>query len=226
MVELHPIVVFHGCHFVRHLRICNRICVKHVQLMWAVIGAIQWEKKRSLYLKPFSWSSQMWHTHRDIHTHCDSIRQNAMRCISAKSTSYKNDQTCNHFTSEEICISKWWYQKRSGAREGKGYGKLIKGKNSIAEQLQDGRTDWRTDGRVDGRTDWRMEERMDGLTDGRMDGRTNGGMDGRTDWRMDELMDGLLDGRKDEWTDGRTDTTRTQNRRVMTIRKGVGSEIC
>ena len=28
---------------------------------------------------------------------------------------------------------------------GKGYGKLVKGKNSIAEKLQDGRTDGRTD---------------------------------------------------------------------------------
>ena len=28
MVELQPIIVFHGRHFVRHLGICNRIGVK------------------------------------------------------------------------------------------------------------------------------------------------------------------------------------------------------
>ena len=30
------------------------------------LDAIQWEKKRSHYLKPFSWSSHMWHTQKDI----------------------------------------------------------------------------------------------------------------------------------------------------------------
>ena len=49
MAELQPIIVFHGRHFVRHLRICNRICVKLVQLMCAVITHNLVEKP-SLYI--------------------------------------------------------------------------------------------------------------------------------------------------------------------------------
>ena len=49
MAELEPIIVFHGRHFVRHLGICNPICVKLLQIMSA-----QFKKKRRLYLKPFS----------------------------------------------------------------------------------------------------------------------------------------------------------------------------
>ena len=41
-------------------------------------------KKRRLYLKPFSWGPQTRHTHTHTHTHYDSIRRNAMRCISHK----------------------------------------------------------------------------------------------------------------------------------------------
>ena len=37
MAELQSIIVFHGRHFVRHLGICYRICVKLLQLMCAVI---------------------------------------------------------------------------------------------------------------------------------------------------------------------------------------------
>ena len=37
MAELQPIIVFHSRHFVRHLGICNRICVKLVELMSGVI---------------------------------------------------------------------------------------------------------------------------------------------------------------------------------------------
>ena len=36
MTELQPIIVFHDRHFVRHLGICNRICVKLLQLMCGV----------------------------------------------------------------------------------------------------------------------------------------------------------------------------------------------
>ena len=38
MDELQPIIVFHGRHIVRHLAICNRICVKLLQLMSGVIS--------------------------------------------------------------------------------------------------------------------------------------------------------------------------------------------
>ena len=37
MAELQPIIVFHSRHFVRHLGICNRICVNLLQLMSGVI---------------------------------------------------------------------------------------------------------------------------------------------------------------------------------------------
>ena len=47
MVKLQPILVFHGRHFVRHLGICNRICVLLLQLMYAVI-AHNSVKKRSI----------------------------------------------------------------------------------------------------------------------------------------------------------------------------------
>ena len=38
MAELQPIIVFHGRHFVRHLGICNPICVKLLQTMSGVIS--------------------------------------------------------------------------------------------------------------------------------------------------------------------------------------------
>ena len=84
MAELRPIIVFHGRHFVRHLGICNPICVKLLQTMSGVIPRNL--KKRRLYLKPFSWRPQTQHTHRhtDTYTHVDSNRRNAMRCISPK----------------------------------------------------------------------------------------------------------------------------------------------
>ena len=44
MTELQPIIVFHGRHFVRHLEIFNRICVKILQLMCAVITHNQVKK--------------------------------------------------------------------------------------------------------------------------------------------------------------------------------------
>ena len=37
MAELQPIIVFHGRPFVRHLGICNQICVKLLQVMSGVI---------------------------------------------------------------------------------------------------------------------------------------------------------------------------------------------
>ena len=48
-----PIIVFHSRHFVRHLEICNPICVKLLQVMSDVIPS-NLKEKRSLYLKPFS----------------------------------------------------------------------------------------------------------------------------------------------------------------------------
>ena len=95
MAELRSNVVFHGRHFVRHLGICNPICVK-LPYVCGVIPSNIIEKRR-LYLKPFSWGPQTRHTHshtdrqtdRHTHTHTqdDSIMRNAMRCISPKNIS-------------------------------------------------------------------------------------------------------------------------------------------
>ena len=49
MAELQPIIVFHGRNFVRHLQICNPICVKLLQIMSGVILRNLKEKLR-LYL--------------------------------------------------------------------------------------------------------------------------------------------------------------------------------
>ena len=53
MAELQPITVLHSRHFVRHLGICNPICVKLLQVISGVITSNLKEKRR-LYLKPFS----------------------------------------------------------------------------------------------------------------------------------------------------------------------------
>ena len=65
MAELQPIIVFHGHHFVRHLGICNPICVKLLQVMSGVIPRNL--EKRRLYLKPFSWRPQTRNTHTRTH---------------------------------------------------------------------------------------------------------------------------------------------------------------
>ena len=37
MAELHPIIVFHSRHFVRHLGICKQICVNLLKMMSGII---------------------------------------------------------------------------------------------------------------------------------------------------------------------------------------------
>ena len=59
MAELQPIIVFHGRHYVRHLGNCNRICVKLLQLMCAVITHNS-VKKRSLYISKWLSYSQLY----------------------------------------------------------------------------------------------------------------------------------------------------------------------
>ena len=80
MAELQPIIGFHGRHFVHHLEICNPICVKLLQIMFGVIP-------RNLKKNDVSISNRFRGVHkRGIyrHVHDDSIRRNAMRCISPK----------------------------------------------------------------------------------------------------------------------------------------------
>ena len=84
MDELQPNVVIHGRHFVRHIGICNPICVRLLQVMSCVI-------LRNLKKNGVSISNRFPGVHkRDTHTHThdDSIRRNAMRCISFKNTAW------------------------------------------------------------------------------------------------------------------------------------------
>ena len=71
MVELQSIVVFHGCHFVRHLEICNRICVKLLQLMWAVIrrNSVRKMKKNDVSISNRFPEVHKCDIHIDIQTH-------------------------------------------------------------------------------------------------------------------------------------------------------------
>ena len=80
MAELQPIMVFHGRHFVHYLGICNPICVKLLQIMSGVIK----RKTTSISNRFPGVHKHGIHTQTDIqtHTHDDSIRRNAMRCIS------------------------------------------------------------------------------------------------------------------------------------------------
>ena len=71
MDELRPNIVFHGRHFVRHLGICNPICVKLLQVMSNVILS-NFKEKRRLYLKQLSEVHKRGihtHTHTDTHRH-------------------------------------------------------------------------------------------------------------------------------------------------------------
>ena len=49
MAELQPNIVFYSRHFVRHLGICNRICVELLELMFGV-NTHNSVKKRSLHI--------------------------------------------------------------------------------------------------------------------------------------------------------------------------------
>ena len=116
MTVLRPNIVFHARHFVRHLWICNPICVKLLQIMSGVIPSNLKEKRR-LYLKPFSWGPQTRYTHTDTHTHTHththtrdhSIRRNAMRCISPKNgiEFKKGLQLTNKYDSKSVFF--WRY---------------------------------------------------------------------------------------------------------------------
>ena len=87
MAELQPIIVFHGRHFVRHLEICNPVCVKFLQIMSGVIPR-NLKKTTSLSQHIFLASTNAAYTDTQTHTntHDDSIRRNAMHCISPKDT--------------------------------------------------------------------------------------------------------------------------------------------
>ena len=93
MAELRPIIVFHGHHFVCYIVICNSICVNLLHVMSGIIPR-KLNKKRRLYLKPFPGVRKC-----GIHTHDDSMRRNAMRCISPNDES---KQVFNRFY--QFCV--------------------------------------------------------------------------------------------------------------------------
>ena len=66
MTELEQIIVFHGHHFVRHLGICNRICVK---LLYIMSGVIQSNLKKTMYLSQtvLLRSTNVAHKHERTH---------------------------------------------------------------------------------------------------------------------------------------------------------------
>ena len=60
MAALHSIIVFHIRHFVRYLGICNRICVKLLQLMSGVTTHNSVKKKRSLHINKWLSYGHIW----------------------------------------------------------------------------------------------------------------------------------------------------------------------
>ena len=68
MAELQPNVVFHGRHFVRHLEICNPICVKLLQITFRVIPR-NLKKPTSLSQTVILASTNTAYGHTDRHTH-------------------------------------------------------------------------------------------------------------------------------------------------------------
>ena len=70
MAEVQPIIVFHGRHFVRHLGICNLICVKLLLIMSGVISLNL--KKKTTSQTGFLSSTNAAYKQTD--THDDSIK--------------------------------------------------------------------------------------------------------------------------------------------------------
>ena len=81
MAELQPIMVFHGRHYVRHLGICNPICVKLLQVLYGVIPSnlkkndvsisnrFSGVHKRGIHTDTQTHTDT--HTHTQTHTHTD-----------------------------------------------------------------------------------------------------------------------------------------------------------
>ena len=79
MAEFQPIIVFHGRHFVRHIGICNPICVKFLQYGVTLRNL----KKNDVSISNrFLVSTNAEYTQTD--TQDDSNTRNAMHCISPK----------------------------------------------------------------------------------------------------------------------------------------------
>ena len=81
MTEIQPIIVFHGRHFVRHLEICNPICIELLQIMSGVIPR-NLKKTTSLSQPVFMRSTNAAYTHIHTHTHTHTtIAIGEMQCV-------------------------------------------------------------------------------------------------------------------------------------------------
>ena len=70
MVELQPIIVFHGRHFVRHIGICNPMCQTLTDYVQCY--STQFRKNDVTISNRFSEvHKRSIHTHRHTHTHTD-----------------------------------------------------------------------------------------------------------------------------------------------------------
>ena len=97
----------HGRHFVRNVEIYNSICVKLSQIMSGGIPRNLW-KNDSPSQTVFLASTNAAYTHRPTDTHDDSVRRNAMRCISPKNeiTYYHLDISNGYFIGCQ-CRKSW-----------------------------------------------------------------------------------------------------------------------
>ena len=75
--ELQSIIAFRGRHFVRHLGICNRICVKLLQIVFGVIPCNVKKRATSLSHVVFLRFVNTAYALADTHTDGDGIRRNA-----------------------------------------------------------------------------------------------------------------------------------------------------
>ena len=87
MAELQSIIVFHGRHFVRHFEICNPIYVRCYSAQFkkndlSISNRFPGVHKCGIHTDIQTHTDI--HTDTQTHTHDDSIRRNAMRCISPK----------------------------------------------------------------------------------------------------------------------------------------------
>ena len=87
MAELQPIIVFHGRHFIRHIGICNSICVELLQVMSGVILS-------NLKKNDVSVSNRFPEDHkRGIHTHA---RTHALTHARTRARTHTRTRTHTH----------------------------------------------------------------------------------------------------------------------------------
>ena len=102
MAELQPIIVFHSRYFVRYLGICNRICVKRLQLMCAVITHIQQKKEVSILTIADLQPIIVFHGRHFVH-HLGICYQICVKLLQLMCAVI----THNSVKKRSLCINKW-----------------------------------------------------------------------------------------------------------------------